>query len=209
MIVRSLSIAALGLMLCAGHAQAAPILLGTQVTGSINFGANPINYYDSDNGFVPGGCLNSGTGSTTVTIADPNVEFCFNDGANIDRAQFTDTMITLTDEVLGAAGALDWTQMFTDAAFVGLTFVEIGDNFPNGGVNLVHAGNQLTFTWAGTGAPGNFAATYEVAAIPEPMTLALLGVGLGALGARARRKRVLPERGTEGRKVPGGWTQVA
>jgi len=184
-----LMIAAAGLLLTAIPSSAAPILLGTQVTGSINFGGPGPNYYNSSNGYVPAGCQNSGLGSPTVTIVDPTTEFCFLDGANRDNAQFTDTTITITDEMFGS-GASNWIQVFTDAAFVGLTITELSDNFPNGGVNLAHVGNQLTFTWAGADGAGNFAAVYQTAAaVAEPAPLSLLGVVVAAARLRARRRK--------------------
>jgi len=176
-----------GLLLAPVCGEAAP-LLGTQVTGAINFGGGSTNYYNPANGFVPAGCLNT-AGGTTVTIAEPAVEFCFQDAANRDTANFTDTTITLTDQVF--SGAINWTQTFTNVVFLGLTFTEIADNFPTGGVTLVQIGDQLQFTWAGTGTPGTFSATYQVnrVAAPEPASAGLLLMGLAAAAARRYRKQ--------------------
>lgn len=77
-------------------------LLGRQVNGTIQFGANPTNYYDPANGFVPGGFGNSG--GQPVTIA-AGTEFGFQDGANMDTADFSDTQLTIRDVVFSNAAS--------------------------------------------------------------------------------------------------------
>jgi hypothetical protein len=172
---------ALGAVISPASAQ----LLGTTVTGSLKFGANPTNFFDPANGGVPPGFSN--TASPTVVIAEPAVEFGYQDGANRDTANFTNTQLIVTDDVFSSAS--NWTMQFTDNAFTSI--VEVVDSFPTGGVTAVLVGNQITLTWAGTFTPGSFRAVYDVsaaAAVPEPGSLALL-VGSGVVGLLKLRRR--------------------
>lgn len=178
-------VALLGVGVFAGGAKASPIL-GSQVTGTINFGGPGTNYFDPVNGFVPAGFLN--TAGPTVTIADPAVEFGFEDGANRDTADFTGTQLIITDLV--KSGAANWTMTFQDSAFVGATLTEISDNFPTGGLTATLVGDTITVTWAGTNTPGNFTGVFDLApaAVPEPSTIAAFGL-LGACGLVYVRRR--------------------
>ena len=164
------------------QAGAAP-LLGTNVTGSLTFGANPNNYFNSSNGFVPAGCANSGLGSTTVTIADPTAEFCFLDTANRDTANFTDTTLTITD--VSGGGAAPFAMSFLLAPGVVTSVSELSDNFAGSGLSASLVGNLLTIDWAtGAGTGGTFSAVYAfntTSAVPEPGSLALAGIALGLL----------------------------
>ncbi|MEO8099350.1 MAG: PEP-CTERM sorting domain-containing protein [Acidobacteriota bacterium] len=182
----------LGALVCASASVSWAGLLGAQVTGTLNFGANPLNYFNSTNAFVPGGCQNSGLGSATVTIVNPTTEFCFADGANIDSANFTDTTLAISDQVLGGAGAANWVMTFTFAPGLVTGVTENTDNFPNaGGVTAGFASNVLTLTWAGTGTPGTFNATYTLTSgVPEPSSALLLGGGLLAMATLVRKRRV-------------------
>src|SRR5260221_540261 len=72
-------------------------LLGSVVTGTLNFGANPINYFNPANGFVPAGTYgNSAPGNNTVIIG-PIIEFGYVDNINTDTADFTGTTLTVKD----------------------------------------------------------------------------------------------------------------
>ncbi len=183
-----LGMAALLLALCI-PAQAD--LLGTTVTGSLKFDGNINNYFDPAHAFVPAGYLNAA--GTTVTIASPAVEFGFDDGFNLDTANFTGAQLTITD-VVEQSGQTDFnvTMTFTDAAFAGMNVVELGDVFPNGGFTAALAGDVLTLTWAGGAVnPGTLTATYALTAVPEPASIAFFGTILAGIGAtiRARRRR--------------------
>jgi PEP-CTERM motif len=168
-------------------------LIGTSVTGSLQFGATGTpNYFDPANGFVPAGFLN--TAGPTVVISPTSTEFGFSDGANIDTADFTGTALTVTDNVL--AGATNWIMTFTDTAFTGLNLVQGTDTFTNGGVTGALSGDKITLDWAGTFATGLMTTTFTLnpgttTATPEPSSFLMLGVGLLGLVAIGRSKFVL------------------
>ncbi len=114
-------------------------LIGTSVTGSLQFGGVGPNYLDPANGFVPVGPENKTLG-TTVPINTPQVEFGFQDGINHDTADFTGTTLTFTDVATGGGSAAQH-YVFTDAAFAGLTLTELSDNFGGSG----SAGGSLSW----------------------------------------------------------------
>ena len=179
--------AALGLFALAPAANAQ--FLGTSVTGSLQFTGNPTNYFDPSNGFVPAIYLNSA--GTTVTVADPAVEFGFDDGANTDTVQITDNSITLSDVAVGGGGNLPFVITLTDPAFGGSTFTKVIDSFGSG-VLYSLTGNTLTFNVPATTGPATFTALFsaapDVTATPEPGSVALL-VGMGVTGAGVLRRR--------------------
>ena len=168
--------------------QAKAQLGGTRVTGSIYFnGGFSTNGYDPANGAVPTGYEN--TAGTTVTISDTAVEFGFNDGYNLDTADFTDGTLTISDSV-GSFGATPWQQTFTDPDFSGL-ITQVSDTF-DGGVTASALGDTITLNWDGTDNTGvTYAAVFDVGStlqVPEPSTWALLGIGAGLLGLTLRRR---------------------
>lgn len=184
-VTRILAIAAVAFFVCR---PASAGLIGTSVTGSIMFDGNSTNYFDPAFGYVPPGYLN--TAGTTVTIAEPAIEYGFLDGANQDTANFTASQLIVTDTVF--SGASNWTMTFTDTAFTGASFSKVSDTFTNGGVTGILVGDTITLTWAGTNsADGLLTATFDVAtsAVPEPssIVLALTAVPLALGYLRCRR----------------------
>lgn len=165
-------------------------LLGESVTGTLRFGIGSTNYFDPANGFVPAGCLNSSPGTATVVIGDPAVEFCFQDGANRDVANFGDGSLVITDDVF--INAANWTMTFTSLTaglFTSLSLVT--DTFVPG-LTYGLSGDTITVQWAGTGSPAAFRAEFSIgtaASVPEPGTLALFGLGLAGFAAVRRRKQ--------------------
>jgi hypothetical protein len=160
----------------------ANFLLGTQVTGDMNIGGT--NYFDWNNGFVPAGYGNSQPGSTTVTIADPLIEFGYQDGSNTNTVDFTDTGFTLTD--VSVEGSDPFPYTFVNDAFLGASIAQVSNTFPNLSATLV--GNTITLDFEGLPSPGTYTATFSLTATPEPQSVFLVGSAL-ALLAFATRKR--------------------
>ena len=161
-------------------------VLGSSVTGELYFGANPNNYFDPANGFVPATTLNNA--GTTVVISDPAVEFGFVDALNTDLVDFFADGVTITDDVDG--NAFPWVMIFTSDAFIGLMLLEVSDNFLNGGITGSLIGDTLTFSWAGIGShEGLLTAEYRLAPVPLPAALPLFGGALLGAGAYMQRKR--------------------
>lgn len=142
-------------------------LLGTNVTGTLNFGGGSTNYFNSSNGFVPAGCNNSGLGSATVTISNPSNEFCFADGANTDNANFTANTLTITDVSVG--GGTFYTMTFALAPGLVTSVTETSDNFLNGGVSYSLVGDLLTLSVPAFGSGGSFAASYTFTTSCNPV----------------------------------------
>jgi hypothetical protein len=95
----------------------ADTLVGTTVTGSIEFDSEGINFYIPGNGFVPAGYQNSAGAqdSNTVTIVGGD-EFGFQDGSDTDVTSFSSTGFTFTDTSPVGSGTNIFLTM-TDPAF--------------------------------------------------------------------------------------------
>jgi hypothetical protein len=152
-------------------------LTGTTVSGQFNIGGASTNYFDPSNGFVPSGFQND-AGPTVVINGSPT--FGFNDSFNFDQANFTDSTLTISDLDQPSAGALNWEMVFTDSAFAGASVSKVSDTFDNGGLSVNLVGDDLTVSWVGDTVRSDFdfSAAYDIATVPEPLSLVLLGIGL-------------------------------
>lgn len=165
-------------------------LIGSSVTGTLEFGGYALNYFDPTNDYVPAGYEN--TAGPTVTVASPAVEFGFQDSGNTDFTNFSATQFTVEDVLAPGAGGTDnaFTMTFTDTAFTGLGFAKATDSFPNGGLTYSLVGDVVTVSWPGGTIHANddYTSTFTMAVAPEPSTWAAVAVGVGVLGLAARRK---------------------
>jgi hypothetical protein len=158
-------------------------LLGASVFGNLMFnGVTTTNYFDPTNGLVPTGYLN--TAGPTVTIANPAKEFGFDDSVNRDEADFTANTLTIHD--VSQAGSVVYRMQFTSSAFIGLTCTQISSTFPVTATKTL-VGNLLTIDMPTFGAAGDYTAVFQFTAVPEPTSIAAIGLGLAFL-IRRRRK---------------------
>jgi PEP-CTERM motif len=166
-------------------------LIGTQVSGSAQLNFVPINVFDPANGSVPPGYLNDA--GTTVTIAEPAIEFGAQNSTNLITANFAGTQLIVTDVAVAPFGGTSFLMSFTDPAFTGLSVSTISDNYTNGILSQL-TGDTLVVIWSGTvvSQPTTFQAVFDItpSAVPEPTSSVLAGtVGLAGLVAWARRRR--------------------
>jgi hypothetical protein len=168
-------------------------LVGTTVTGSLDFDADGLNFYNPAMGFVPAGYQNSAGAqdSNTVVIVGGN-EFGFSDGLNRDVISFSSSGFTFTDTSITAGPNLNIILTMTDPAFTGVSL--ISSTFP--GLTFAISGDQITVDIPGLNASAGevLTASFDVtsaASVPEPSTYGLLLIGLGFLGLMmAMRKRL-------------------
>jgi hypothetical protein len=162
-------------------------LIGTSVTGSLNFDGNPANFFDPANGFVPARFENAA--GPTVTIDDFAPEFGFNDGANRDIANFTDGRLVIRDRATGG-GSQKITLTFTDDAFAGISLVSSNFRKP---IKYDIVGDEIDITIPKFARDGRYRAVFDVASTPtstpEPESLGLIGLGIGVIALASRKLR--------------------
>lgn len=159
-------------------------LLGTQVTGAIYFDGNPDNFFDPNNGFVPGRFENAA--GPTVTIDDSLPEFGFNDGANRDISNFfSDGRLVIRDRATGG-GSQKITLTFTDPAFADISLVSSNFRKP---ITYDIVGDEIDITIPKFSRDGRYRAVFDITSTPEPESIALIGLGLGAIALVSRKFR--------------------
>jgi len=190
----ALSIGFLGLLCLVLPASARADLVGTTVTGSLDFDADGLNFYNPALGFVPAGYQNSpgAQNSNTVVIVGGN-EFGFTDpGNNTDVTSFSSTGFTFTDTAITAGLNLNIILTLTDPAFTGVSL--ISSTFP--GLTFAISGDQITVDIPGLNVSAGevLTASFNVtstSSVPEPSTYGLMLIGFGFLGfMMAMRKRL-------------------
>jgi hypothetical protein len=187
------SLGFLGLLCLILPAPARADLVGTTVTGSLDFDSDNKNFYNPAMGFVPAGFQNSAgaQNSNTVVIVGGN-EFGFSDGLNTDVTSFTSTGFTFTDTAITAGPNLNIILTLTDPAFASVSL--ISSSFP--GLTFAISGDQITVDIPGLDASAGeiFTASFNVTStspVPEPSANGLALIGFGFLGLMlAMRKRL-------------------
>lgn len=159
-------------------------LVGSSVTGSLNFAGNINNYFDPGYGFVPPADLNAA--GTTVIISNSAVEFGYDDVvANAYSANFTNNQLTITDVVEGTGTNLPVTMTFTDAAFSNMYLVPVST--PTLISTFSISGDVLTLSSKGGNVTQGqvFTDTFTIQPVPEPSTSGLLSLSLVAFAISA------------------------
>ncbi len=148
---------------------------GLAVTGTLAFGANGANGGQS--------------WSPQNTVIGAGIEYSYADGANKDTADFSDTQLTIRDQVILNANGWEMTfatpGSFTSLSLVSSSFVP--------GLTFSLAAGKVVVDWLGTDTgPHDYVAVFNVGtapAVPEPETYALMLAGLGIVGFMARRRK--------------------
>jgi hypothetical protein len=178
------SIGFLGLLFLMIPSSARADLVGTTVTGSLDFDGDGLNFYNPALGFVPAGYQNSpGAQNSNTVVIVGGKEFGFTDpGNNTDVTSFSSTGFTFTDTSLSAGANLNIILTLTDPAFTGVSL--ISSTFP--GLTFAISGDQITVDIPGLNASAGevFTASFNVTStpsVPEPSTYGLILIGFGFL----------------------------
>ena len=164
-------------------------LAGNQVNGSVTFNGGTTNFFDPANHFVPAGYGNS-TG-LPVTIGS-ETEFAIGATQNLDTADFSDTQLTITDNVLSTGSNAAFEMQFTSLT-PGLFEILTLDSNNFTGLTYGLSGDTITIDWTGGAVEQGqvFQAVFNLipGAVPEPSTWATMLLGFAAVGIAIRHKR--------------------
>jgi hypothetical protein len=181
------SVALIALTFVSSLAHAAT-LLGTAVTGNLHFNTFSLDFFDPANGGVPSGYLNSS--GTTVSVAEPAVEFGYSDGGTLITVNITSSQIIISDTNIFSV--LESFNGFTvTLADVGLTGLSPVSNTFSGSYTL--GNGTLSFDVDPFRGTENRTAVFDLtAAIPEPSTWAMMLLGSAGVSFMAYRRKSKP-----------------
>lgn len=173
--------ASIGALLFAGVAQAS--LIGSTVDVSAYFGNTSSPYYDPGNVVVgagveyPAGSYPSYNPSWQIDISD-------------SQLTITDTASTGFPFVTSSFNG--WILTVVSGPAITSAAVDAGSDFSPFALSIVNGTLQLNYSGVAGPSGGtsiiNFATDSVAPSVPEPGTLALLGLGLAGLGFARRRK---------------------
>ena len=127
----------------------------------------------------------SGNNFTPTSVFAPG-EFDFADGANIDSAVFSDSTLTVTDQVLDVA--CGWGMTFTDTTTPFSTLILLGSTF-SPDLTFDVTDGVISLQWDGSGDQQTYTAVFSVEPAPEPASMTLFGFGLAGIGLIRQRRR--------------------
>ena len=181
-----------------GTALASPAsasLIGDTINGELNFSTLPQNWFDPANGFVPGGSSGIQPQAVVDDVDAAFFEFQFRDSASGINVDVDENSVTINQFAFDpGSGFNSWEITLTDLDWLGTPgqIVGLEVDFDQFGLTTAFGPDSLTFNWAGGTLPADgLTAEFAIitAHLPEPGTLALLGVGLAGLALAGRRRK--------------------
>ena len=182
--------------------QASATLLGVEIQGSLEFGVSGVNFFDPAQLGVPPLPPGSSNIQPSAIVDDVDatfVEFQYQDGfsgINVDVDAETIFVEQFLTDPSAPSGAGSWDIVISDLIWAGTPGEIVGLNIVNdtfaGGLTTDFTASSVSLSFTGGFLTvDGFQAEIELITrhdIPVPAPVALLGLGLVALGAAGRRR---------------------